>query len=150
MIMMWIRVSILVLVSAVSLTAFAPKDETIDELITRAESARPDDRPALYLEIAHKKALAADKFYDDGNAEAGAATLKDVVTYSKKATDASISTGKKLKNTEITFRKMAEKFRDIKRTVAFDDQAPLEQTADELEKLRTDLLNAMFGKKGTK
>lgn len=148
--MMWIRVPVFVLVAVVSLTAFAPKDETVEQLIARAESARPDDRPALYLEIAHKKALAADKHYDDGNAEAGAATLQDVVTYSKKATDASISTGKRLKNTEIMLRKMAEKFRDIKRTVAFDDQAPLEQTVDELEKMRTDLLNAMFGKKGSK
>ena len=45
---------------------------------------------------------------------------------------------------------MAEKFRDIKRTVAFDDQAPIQQTVDELEKMRTDLLSAMFGKKKDK
>ena len=69
------------------------------------------------------------------------------MTYSQKATDAAIATGKKLKNTEITLRKMAEKFRDVKRTVAFDDQAPIQQTMDELEKMRTDLLAAMFGKK---
>jgi hypothetical protein len=73
-----------------------------------------------------------------------------VVTFSKKATDASIDTGKKLKNTEIALRKMTEKFRDIKRTVAFEDQAPIQQTIDELEKMRTDLLSAMFGKKKSK
>ena len=103
--------------------------------------------PGLYLEIARRKAEAADKLYDAGNAEAGKAALQDVVTYSKKATDSSIETGKKLKNIEITLRKMAEKFRDVKRTVAFDDQAPIQQTVDELEKMRTDLLSAMFGKK---
>ena len=71
----------------------------------------------------------------------------EVVTILKKATDASIETGKRLKNTEITLRKMAAKFRDVKRTVAFEDQAPIQQTVDELEKMRTDLLAAMFGKK---
>jgi hypothetical protein len=141
------RIFILALLVAASLTAFAARDESMDELIARAESAQPDDRPALYLQIAHLKAEAADKLYGDGKADAGKAALQDVVAYSKKATDAAITTGKKLKNVEITLRKMAEKFRDIKRTVAFDDQPPMQQTVDELEKMRTDLLSAMFGKK---
>jgi hypothetical protein len=153
--MMRIRVSILVLLVASSLAAiavpvFAAKDESLDQLMARAESARPEDRSALYLEIARQKAEAADKLYQTGNAEAGNAALQDVLAFSKKATDASIDTGKKLKNTEIALRKMAEKFRDIKRTVAFEDQAPIQQTMDELEKMRTDLLSAMFGKKKTK
>jgi hypothetical protein len=155
------RVSILVLLVATSLAAafvlaavalptFASKDESLDELIARAESARPEDRPALYLEIARRKADAADGLYHTGNAEEGAAALHEVVTSSKKATDASIDTGKRLKNTEIGLRKMIEKFRDVKRTVAFEDQAPIQQTMDELEKMRTDLLSAMFGKKKSK
>ena len=156
--MMRIRAAILTLQVAVSLAAcaavplpaFAAKNETIDQLIARAESARPEDRPALYLEIARQKAETADDFYRTGNADAGNATLHEVVTFSKKATDASIATGKRLKNTEITLRKMVEKFRDVKRTVTFEDQAPIQQTMDELEKMRTDLLSAMFGKKKSK
>jgi hypothetical protein len=158
--MMRFRVSVLVLLVAASLAAFAftavalpavtGKDESLDQLIARAESARPEDRPVLYLDIARQKAEAADKLYNAGDAEAGNSALHDVVTFSKKATDASIDTGKKLKNTEIALRKMTEKFRDIKRTVAFEDQAPIQQTIDELEKMRTDLLSAMFGKKKSK
>lgn len=155
--MMRTRVSILVLLVAASLTAFvlapaasAAKDESTDQLVARAESARPEDRPAIYLEIARQKAETADQLYKDGNAEAGNAALPAVVTFSKKATDTSIETGKKLKNTEITLRKMAEKFGDIKRTVAFEDQAPIQKTMDELEEMRTDLLSAMFGKKKSK
>ena len=158
--MMRFRVSVLVLLVAASLAAFAftavalpavtGKDESLDQLIARAESARPEDRPALYLDIARQKAEAADKLYNAGDAEAGNTALRDVVTFSKKATDASIDTGKKLKNTEIALRKMTEKFRDIKHTVAFEDQAPIQQTIDELEKMRTDLLSAMFGKKKSK
>jgi hypothetical protein len=136
--------------AAIAVPVFAAKDESLDQLMARAESARPEDRSALCLEIARQKAEAADKLYQTGNAEAGNAALQDVLAFSKKATDASIDTGKKLKNTEIALRKMAEKFRDIKRTVAFEDQAPIQQTMDELEKMRTDLLSAMFGKKKTK
>lgn len=158
--MMRIRVSTLVLLVAASLAAFAlaaaglpasaGKDETLDQLIARAESARPEDRPALYLEIARQKAGTADQLYHAGNADAGNASLQDVVTFSKKATVASIETGKRLKNTEIALRKMVEKFRDLKRSAAFEDQAPIQQTMDELEKMRTDLLSAMFGKKKSK
>jgi hypothetical protein len=39
---------------------------------------------------------------------------------------------------------MAAKLRDIKRTVNFDDQEPLQAAADRMESLRTDLLTHMF------
>jgi hypothetical protein len=39
---------------------------------------------------------------------------------------------------------MAEKLRDIKRTLAFDDQPPVDQAVRRLEDVRTSLLNAMF------
>jgi hypothetical protein len=71
-----------------------------------------------------------------------------VVSYSAKATDAAARSGKKLKDTEIALRKMAEKFRDVKHNLPFDDQAPVQDAIDRLEKMRTDLLSAMFGKKG--
>jgi hypothetical protein len=149
------RVAIIALLVAAALAAFgwktvAAKDETVDQLIARADSARPEDRPALYLEIARLKAEAADKLYNGGNAEAAKAVLQDVVAFSRKATNTSIQTGKKLKNVEIGLRKMTEKFRDVKRTLAFEDQAPIQQTVDELEQMRTDLLSAMFGKKNSK
>lgn len=148
-----IRVPMFMLLAVAFLATFAPPtlaEDSLDQLIARAEAARPEDRPALYIDIARRKAEAADKLYDTGNAEAGNAVLQDVVTFSKKATESAIATGKRVKNTEIILRKMAEKFRDIKRTVAFDDQAPIQQTIDELEKMRTDLLSAMFGKKKNK
>jgi hypothetical protein len=145
--MIRIRVPIVVLLVSASLAGFAYAAENLDQLIAKAESARPEDRPAIYTEIARQKAEAAVKLYDAGKVEEGSVALQDVRTYSQKATDAAISTGKKLKNTEITLRKMAEKFRDVKRNVAFEDQAPIQQTVDSLEKMRTDLLAAMFGKK---
>ena len=65
------------------------------------------------------------------------AAVDDIVTYSEKARDAAMQTRKRLKNVEIDVRKMAEKLRDIKRTLAFDDQAPVEQAIRRLEDVRT-------------
>jgi hypothetical protein len=41
---------------------------------------------------------------------------------------------------------MAEKLRDIKRTLAFEDQPPVEQAIRRLEDIRTTLLKEMFAK----
>jgi polyhydroxyalkanoate synthesis regulator phasin len=131
---------------ATSFLALASKPETLQELITRVESARVEDRPALCVEIAERQLKSADELYTAGKVDDARAAVQDVVTYSEKAHDAAIQSGKKVKNTEIAFRKMAVKLRDIKRSLNFDDQAPVQAAADRLESLRTDLLSHMFGK----
>ena len=124
--------------------AFAGRQETLQELMAHCESAKVEDRPALCAEIAERQLKSADELYTAGKVDEARSALKDVVTYSEKAHDAAIQTGKRVKNTEIEFRKMAAKLRDIKRTVNFDDQEPLQAAADRLESLRTDLLTHMF------
>jgi polyhydroxyalkanoate synthesis regulator phasin len=130
----------------ISFLAFAYKTETLQELIARAGSARVEDQPALYLEIAERQLKSGDELYTGGKVDDARAAVKDVVTYSEKAHDSAIQSGKKLKNAEISFRKMAAKLRDIKRSLNFDDQAPVQAAAERLEALRTDLLSHMFGK----
>ena len=127
--------------------AFAGRQETLQELMARCESAKVEDRPALCVEIGERQLKSADELYTAGKVDEARSALKDVVTYSEKAHDAAIQTGKRVKNTEIEFRKMAAKLRDIKRTVNFDDQEPLQAAADRLESLRTDLLTHMFKRK---
>jgi polyhydroxyalkanoate synthesis regulator phasin len=100
----------------------------------------------LCVEIAERQLKSVDELYTAGKVDDARTALKDVVTYSEKAHDAAMQSGKKVKNTEIAFRKMATKLRDIKRSLNFDDQAPVQAAADRLEALRTDLLSHMFGK----
>src|ERR1700730_3621750 len=126
------------------------KDETVDELKARFESARPEDRPELGIRIAQHQLRNADKLYGEGNVDQGRAALDDIVTYSEKARDAATQTKKHLKNIEIDARKMAEKLRDIKRTLAFEDQPPVEQAIRRLEDVRTTLLKEMFAKENKK
>ncbi len=122
------------------------KDDPVDELKARFESARPEDRPDLAIEIARHQLHNADKLYTEGKVDQARAAVDDIVTYSEKARDAALQTKKHLKNVEIEARKMAEKLRDIKRTLAFEDQPPVEKAVRRLEDIRTVLLNEMFSK----
>ena len=140
------RIPICAILLTTSLLAFALKQESLQDLIARADAAKVEDRPALYVEIAQRQLKSADELFTAGKVEDAQTKVKDVATYSEKAHDAAIQSGKKLKNTEIDFRKMSAKLRDIKRTLNFDDQAPVQAAADRLESLRTDLLSHMFGK----
>ena len=142
--------TVLTILLAVSFAAFARKEESLEQLIARAESARLEDRPGLYTEIAQREVESADQLYTAGKVDAARTAINDVVTYSDKARDAAISSGKKVKHTEIAMRKMAAKLRDIKRTLVFEDQPPVQAAADHLEQLRTELLSHMFGKKEDK
>ena len=134
----------LVVALALAYSYGAAKDETVDELKARFESARPEDRAELAIRIAQYQLRNADKLYNDGQADPARAAVDDIVTYSEKARDAVAQNKKHLKHVEIDVRKMAEKLRDIKRTLAFEDQLPVERAIRRLEDVRTALLREMF------
>jgi hypothetical protein len=145
------RLTISVFLIVFTLVVYAAgKDETIDELKARFESARPEDRPSLGIRIAQHQLRNADNLYRNGNIDQANAAVDDIVTYSEKARDAATLTKKHLKNIEIDARKMAEKLRDIKRTLAFEDQPPVERAIRRLEDVRTALLKEMFAKEKKK
>lgn len=131
---------------AISLAVFASKEETLQALIARADAAPLRDRPGLYIEIATRQLRLADELYDEGKADEGRTAVLDVVTYSSKARDAAVESNKRLKNTELAVRNMARHLRDMKHTLNYEDQAPVQAAADRLENLADDLLSHMFGK----
>jgi len=124
----------------------AAREETAAELKARLESARPEERPELCIRIARQQLRDADKLYSDGKIDQARDAVDDIVTYSEKARDAATQTKKHLKNVEIDVRKIAEKLRDIKRTLVLEDQPPVEQAIRRLEDVRTTLLKEMFAK----
>jgi hypothetical protein len=125
--------------------ALGKKEEPIADLKARVESASPEQKVGLCVEIAERQLVDADKLFKDGKSEEAQGLLKDVVLYADQATQASTESGKKLKHVEIMVRKMAHRLQDMKRTVNFEDQAPIQDAADRMEKMRTDLLAKMFG-----
>jgi hypothetical protein len=124
--------------------AFAREHESLEQLKARFESAAPKERISLGLRIAEMQTDAADRLYGEGKSDEGRAAIGDIVTYCEKASDAATQSGKKLKDAEITVRKIAHKLSDIKRSVNFDDQPPLQDAIDHLERVRTQLLSKMF------
>ena len=124
----------------------AARDESLDELKARAQGAALKDRPRIFVEIAELQLRTANQFYKDGDVEKARAAVDDVVTYSEKARDAATDNKKHLKNVEIRVRKIAERLRDIKGTLAIEDQPAVDQAVQRLEAIRTSLLDQMFAK----
>jgi hypothetical protein len=139
------RLPILALVLAVAATSLAAKEPSLDELIARAKSAPLKDQPTLYVEVAERQLKSADELYIAGNVDEARKSVADIVAYSEKAHDAAIQSGKKVKTVEMAVRKMSHKLNDVKRTLNFEDQAPVGEAADQLQKLADDLLTYMFG-----
>jgi hypothetical protein len=123
-----------------------PKEPTLEQLKARVQNAKPDERANLCAQIAERQVEAADKLYTDGKTQEAEAAIRDVVSYSQQASDAAGQTGHHLKNMEIAMRKMGHRLTDIKRGLPFENQATVQSAVDTLEKIRTDLLNRMFGK----
>lgn len=130
-----------------SVTLAPCAEESLETLKSRFDRASVDDRAQIGIRIAQMQLHNADHFYTEGHAEEARAAVEDVASYSEKARDASIQSKKHEKTIEIDVRKMVDRLRDIKRTLAFEDQAPVDRTIKRLEDVRTTLLNEMFSKK---
>ncbi|MFY9676697.1 MAG: hypothetical protein WAK13_19710 [Terriglobales bacterium] len=123
------------------------RDETVAELKARLENGHSDERVELCVRIAKLQMKAADKLYTEGHVDQARAAVEDVSAYFEKARDAAIENKSHLKNVEIDARKTSEKMRDLKRTLAFEDQGPVDQAIQRIEAVRTVLLQEMFSNK---
>src|SRR5207253_10681657 len=121
---------VLTLLAGISIATYGSKQETLEQLIARAPSTRAEDQPHLSLEIARKELEAAEKSYKTGENDAARKPVEELVGYSGKASDAASQIGKKLKDTEIALRKMAQKLRDLKRGLPYEDQRSEEHTSE--------------------
>jgi hypothetical protein len=126
----------------------AREQPTLEELKNRVDKVSVEDRPPLCIRVSELQLSAVDKLYVAGDNEKMHAALGDVVTYSEMARDYSIQSQKHEKQSEIAIRKMARKLGDLKHTVSREDQEQIQNTIDRLQRIRDDLLAAMFTKGG--
>lgn len=134
------------LICAATLLCSAKEQESLAELKARADSAKMQDQAHLYVDVADRQLEAATQKFNAGDTDAAHEAMQDVNTYGHKAGDAALKSGKHLKQTEISLRKIVVKLRDLKRAVSFEDRQPIQTTIDDLEKMRTQLLAKMFSK----
>ena len=138
--------SLVALLCASALVCAAKEQESLADLKTRAEAAKLPDQPHLYMDVADRQLETATQKFNAGDAEVALASVQDMVAYTHKAQDAALKSGKHLKQTEISLRRIVVKLRDLKRAVSFEDRQPIQAAIDDLEKLRTELLTRMFAK----
>jgi hypothetical protein len=124
----------------------ARTDPTVDELKARVSSANVADKAKICLEIAEKQLNETDKEYTADNIDRAQKSLVDVVSYSELARDYSIQSHKHQKQTEIAIRSMTRKLNDLLHVVGREEQDPLKEAISHLERVRDDLLTAMFPK----
>jgi hypothetical protein len=119
---------------------------TVEELKERVANARVSDRPGLCIHISEQQLDTADRLYVAGDSKKAQAALADVVAFSELARDYAIQSHKHEKPSEIAIRKMTRKLADMKHTVSHEDQEQVQTTIERLERIRDDLLAAMFPK----
>ena len=125
----------------------APSGEpTVEELKARLASASVGDRPHLCVQIAQKQLTEADKLYAADEVEKGQAALADVVAYSELARDYAIQSRKYQKQSEIAVRTMIRRLTEMLHTLGHEDQAAVRDAINRLQRVRDDLLKAMFPK----
>ena len=140
----WFRIPLAILLLS-ALTVGRNTEEPLDALKARAEKARPQDQAHLFAEIAYREVNEADRFYTDGDIAAATKAVDDVVRYAGRATEAAQKTGKHLKDTEILLRSTARRLDDVRKTLNFEDRPYVEAAVKQVEKLRQQLLDQMFG-----
>jgi succinate dehydrogenase/fumarate reductase flavoprotein subunit len=121
------------------------KEETLEQLIARADASRPEQQPDLYVEIAERQMKALTESSKGERWEEFRPELQQVVKYCDRAHASAIQSQKKIKRTEIKLRQISQRLRDLKLNVNVDDQPSVQSAVDKLEHFRAELFKAMFG-----
>jgi len=139
--------TIALMLAVIAGLALAKKEETLEQLAARADSAHADQQPNLCMEVAERALKEGTDAYNANQYVQFRTNLEQVVTYSDKAHAAAMTSKKHVKGTEIKIRKISERLRDLKLNVSYDDEATIQAAIDKLERFRTELLKSMFGSK---
>jgi hypothetical protein len=129
---------------AVTFAPLSARAATVEELKERVANAGIAERPSLCIEISERRLDEADRLYVAGDSEKAKATMGDVTAFAELARDYAIQSHKHEKQSEIAIRKMTRKLANLKHTVAHEDQQPIQDVIDHLQRIRDDLLAAMF------
>jgi hypothetical protein len=139
--------TILIFALAAGLLGFARQEETLPQLMARADAASSGQQADLCMEVAEREVKLALAAYKANNIDEGRDSLQQIVKYADKGHSAAIQSGKRLKHTEIKLRQAALHLRDLKFNVDVDDQPLVQAAVDKLEDYRTEILKKMFGSK---
>jgi len=138
----------LMLVSGAAVWAASGPELTVEELKAKLSATSIGDRPHLCLQIAERRLTETDTDYAAADYEKGQTALIDVVAFTELARDYSLQSHKHQKQTEIAVRGMTRKLTDLMHSLPHDDQTAVRDAITRLQRVRDDLLLAMFPKGG--
>jgi hypothetical protein len=143
------RIGMFVVILALIATCAATKQpETLEQLKARADATTGEEKPVVCADVVQREIEAADKSFTDGEAEKGHAMVHDAVAYAEKARDASKGLpAKKMKKIEIMLRQAENRMNALRRTLALEDQQDVQEAAEKIAKIRTEILDQMFAPK---
>lgn len=124
----------------------ASGDLSVEDLKAKLSSTSVGDKPKVCIQIAERQLDATDKLYAAVEVEKAQTTLTDVVAFSELARDYAVQSHKHEKQSEIAVRTMIRRLGDIKHLVSHEDSAPIQDAINRLQRVRDDLLAAMFPK----
>lgn len=134
------------LMTATAASGISREEPTVDQLKASVTAAKVGDKAKLCVQIAQKQLNESDRLYAASDYEKAQAALMDVVTYAELARDYAIQSHKYEKQTEIAARGISRKLNEILHSLGRDDQPPIEDAINRLERVRDDLQSAMFKK----
>jgi predicted HTH domain antitoxin len=139
--------TILFIVFSASLFSLARQEDTVPQLMAKADAASAGQQADLCMEVAEREVKVAVEAFKANKIDEGRDSLQQIVKYADKGHSAAMQSGKRLKHTEIKLRQVALRLRDLKSNLEVDDQPLAQATVDKLEDFRTEILKSMFGSK---
>lgn len=128
-------------------SCFARQQETLPQLMAKADAASAGQQADLCMEVAEREVKVVAEAYKANQTDEGRDALQQIVKYADKGRSAAIQSGKRMKHTEIKLRQVALRLRDLKFNVDVDDQPLVQAAEDKLQDYRTEILKNMFGSK---
>lgn len=116
----------------------------LDSLKQHAAAAKPEAQVKEYIDIFEQEIELGDRAYNDGDADKGLALVNDAVADASRARDAAFKSHKLIKKLEMHVRKSARRLEEIRRSLAFEDRAPVAKAVGQMEDISRELLAKMF------
>jgi hypothetical protein len=123
-----------------------PTEPTVEDLKAKLPSANAGDKAHLCIQIAQLQLNETDKLYAAADTEKAQPALTDVVEFSEKARDYAIQSHKNQKQVEIAVRGMTRRLTDLMHSLPHGEQTAVHNAITRLQRVRDDLLIAMFPK----
>ena len=117
------------------------------ELRKRAEGSEGGDRARLFIELAHQEIEDADAKFTAGDADAAQIEVKQATADAEQATQTSINTHKRMKQTQMAMHELARRLDGIEHSLTAEDRPQVKSAVDRLQSLATELLETMFKRK---